>query len=186
MDGGDRRCQRASALYGTYLGEVDFSAFPGTRPGDIAVSPDGSELLVDDGMNSRVLFVDIVPGSPTENMAVASAALVGGVAEMMFHPGGEYAYCISGAFDAVYVIDMNPASPTHREVVEGDTLTTYEPVSIAFSPMARWHTSLPGILRPAIPTSSRTTPGIHAIRSSKRRPSREPPRAFRRGASASA
>ncbi|MFZ1948132.1 MAG: beta-propeller fold lactonase family protein, partial [bacterium] len=129
----------------TRVGTVDFTGVASSSVARAAIGPDGTVLLVSDPGAAKVHFVDIREGSPTIYQIAASTALDGGacngqVAELAFHPAGEYAYLpvLDSDPAVVLVLDTDPASPTYRSVVFTLTLPgtvpQEVPISVAFTP----------------------------------------------------
>ncbi len=129
----------------TDIGGIDFAGISGADISRVALSPDGTRLLVSDVGTFQVHFVDIVIESPTEYQVVASIALASGningiVHEMAFHPGGDYVYLPVHDSDpaVVLVMDTNPGSPAYQTIVSTLTLPGAAPqeipVSLSFTP----------------------------------------------------
>jgi YVTN family beta-propeller protein len=129
----------------TRIGAIDFTGVASSDIARAAVSPDGTVLLVSDPAAAKVHFVDIREGSPTKYEIAASTALGSGgingqVAEIAFHPGGEYAYLpvLDPDPAVVLVLDTDTQSPTYRSAVFTLTLPgtvpQEVPISLAFTP----------------------------------------------------
>ncbi len=110
-------CDRTSNAHGTLIGTVDLGTLviPDT-PRELAISPDGETCVVQDIGSNMLYFVDIMPGSPTENTVVDTASVLT-ANEMAFHPSGEYLYLASGPLYSILIVDMNPASEAYRTLI---------------------------------------------------------------------
>jgi hypothetical protein len=125
----------ASLFFGAVVDSAYLTTFfPGEIITELAVSPDGGTLLAYNPAYGTIAFVDIVPGSPTENEVVGSAAGIVDSQDIKYHPGGEYVYCAAGNDTTVYVIDMIPTSPTFGQVVAEPNIDGVVPLSLSFTP----------------------------------------------------
>jgi len=103
---------RAAPGYPTTLGSISLGVFPPMdSPLELAVSPNGEVLLVQDIATNLLYYVDLVPGRPSENQVVLTMPIVS-ANEIVFSPSGMRALLALGPERAVTAVDMDTTSTT--------------------------------------------------------------------------
>jgi YVTN family beta-propeller protein len=136
---------RDSPDFGSVLGTLDISSYDGSVSG-AQVSPDGTRCVVANESVGQIHIFDIEAGSPDEHQILNTVSLYGEagtdgkVAEMAYHPTGEFLYLPVRDVDpaAVLVLDVRAESPAHEMVVGSVLLDSGPadeiPISISFTP----------------------------------------------------
>ncbi len=100
---------RSSPGYGTVIGDVSTVFWMFNSPQEMAMSPDGEMLLVNDASSSVILHVNTYAGGPAEN-AVVDTFHVNAVTDIVFNPDGSHAYATLGGAHSVTVLDVDSTS----------------------------------------------------------------------------
>ena len=108
----------ASPTYNQVVTEVSSHRATG-----VAVTPDGKTLyvadsspyIIDNALRKFVNVIDLDPASPTKGTVVASIAVPGEPGGLTMSPDGNTLYATT--LDDVVAIDVDPQSPTYKQVL---------------------------------------------------------------------
>ena len=131
---------QASPGYRSVLGTISSGAFPAmSAPRELALSPNGEILLVQDPGRALLYYVDLIAGRPSENQVVLTMPIAS-AKEIAFTPSGTHAFLALDSEHALAVVDVDSTSGTFWTRV-----VTYElpppiighvmtPLSVSFFP----------------------------------------------------